>query len=159
MICDLLATTLGERVGISPVNVHWTWQISDLTSGIPQVSESSEHLWATTISWRASSRTVGRGVDIVGRHPINTRLAKLEAGVPLVCRALMSSLVARGSTTTVWICAWARFWDGSFVREDPRKPDAGRDGTQHHHSTNEDKRSRFKFHRKNGARCILGLMG
>ena len=86
----------------------------------------------------------------MGRHPIDSRFAMFVAGAPPVCKALMSSAGAHGSTTTVCrICAWARFWnaahDGSFVREVPGKPDAGRDGTQHHHSANEDGRSRFQM--------------
>ena len=74
--------------------------------------------------------TVGRGAEIVGRNPINPRLAMFVAGGPPVRKGYMSSSVAHGSTTTVCrICAWARFWkatdDGSLGREDPRKP-AGR---------------------------------
>ena len=91
------------------------------------MSESSGHLWATTISWRASSRNGWQRSGNCG-----TQSHQSQTGAPPVHKASVSSSVAHGSTTTVCkICAWARLWDaahdGSF--------DAGRDGTQHHQST------------------------
>ena len=98
-------------------------------------------LWATTIPWRTSSRNgwwrSGNGGTLSPSQTCNVRGSSR--------RASMSSSVAHGSTTVCRTCAWARFWDAahdrSIVGEDPRKPDAGRDGTQHHHSAHEDRRS------------------
>ena len=54
----------------------------------------------------------------------------------VLLRLLRPGILRPGATTVRRICAWARFWDaahdGSIVGEDPKKPNAGRDGTQHH---------------------------
>ena len=169
VIYDLLATTLRERAGIQlHTGKTRTWNFAgecpvDMEELGPDVwNPIGTKILGTPVGHDefVANLTVGRGAEIVGRNPLNPRLAMFVAGAPPVRRASMSSSVAHGSTTTVCrICAWARFWDaahdGSIVGEDPRKPNAGRDGTQHHHSTHEDGRCRFEVCREDGARCIL----
>ena len=165
MTHDLLATTLGGNVpafsctlgrhalGISPVNVNRTWQISDLTSGIPQVSESSRHLWATTISWRASSRD---GLQRSG----NCGTPSHQSQTCNACGKCSSS--AQGPrchhllrTVPPRQCAgYAHGHDSGMQRT--MEALLGR---------SQEARRRSRWHasvevrREDGARCILGLMG
>ena len=151
VIYDLLATTLMERAGIQlHTGKSRTWNCAG--ECLVDMTELGPDVW-NPLGIKILGTPVGHyefvanfleerlaEAEIVGRNP---RLAMFVAGAPPVRRASMSSSVAHGSTTTVCrICAWARFWDaahdGSIVGEDPRKPNAGRDGTQHHHSTHED---------------------
>ena len=122
-----------RAVGTSQLNGPQIWQISDPTSGIPLASRSSHSCGARRIRGEVSRGTVGRGAEILARHPSHLGLAMFMASASLVRRATLQPFVANSSTTTVRrMYARASFGnaanDGSVVGEDPWKLEAGRNG-------------------------------
>ena len=174
VICDLLATTLGERAGIQlHIGKTRTWNFAGecpvdngraRTQCLELESRSSALLWGMTNSWRTSSRNGWQRSKNCGTQSpqsqtcnVRGRCSSSAQGLDVIicCAGFHHDSMQDVRMGTILGCS-ARW---KHCREDPRKPNAGRDGTQHHHSTHEDGRSRFEVCREDGARCILGFMG
>ena len=107
--------------------------------------------------------TVGRGAEVVGRHPIHPGLAMFMASTFPVRRATMQPLAAHSSTTTVRrICARSRLgMQQTMEALLGRIPGSLTQVAMARHITTlpMNGRPRFEVSREDSGRRLLGLMG
>ena len=176
VIYDLLATTLRERAGIQ-LHTGKTRNWNCAGECPVDMAELGPDVW-NPLGIKILGTPVGHDEFVV--NFLEERLAeerKLWDAIPSIpdlqcswqvllqcagprCHHLLRTVPPR---QCAGYAHGALFWDaahdGSTVGEDPRKPNAGRDGTQHHHSTHEDGWSRFEVSREDGGQVHSGLHG